>query len=34
MPVDKIAGLSAILGEGKYIREIDSAKAFQMVLNS
>jgi hypothetical protein len=34
MPVEKIAGLSKILGEGKYIRSSDSAKAFSLVLSS
>ena len=34
MPVEKIAGLSEILGEGKYIRSSDSAKAFSLVLSS
>lgn len=34
MPVENIAGLGEILGEGKYIRSSDSAKAFSLVLSS
>jgi len=34
MPVENIAGLSDILGKGKYIRSSDSAKAFSLVLSS
>ena len=32
LPVDKIAGLTEILGEGKYIKPEDKNKAFQQIL--
>ena len=34
MPVERVGGLSEILGEGKFIKPSDSGKAFQMVLNN